>query len=433
MHVGFVIGVARSGTTLLARMLGAHPDVVSGPETHLFNNGVSTLFDNFDAARKQDTDPIGLSQYLGRDELTSLIRSFCDDTLDAYRKKTKPDATVVVEKTPFVESGAAKEISRKLECYPDAHYLHIVRDPRAVVRSLENAWFATYSLRRAAELWAESVSAVCDVAPSVGQFMELRYERLVAEPEAVITDVLAWLGLSTSRDALTRVLNATKYRYASKEAPVANSDGRWQNELTPAQVAQIEAIAGPAMTTLGYEHAAGDARRGAERRAAVSTDRIVQATRRVARGARHVVHRPRELWSSTSARLGRALQRVDEQALADVLDERFSFHRVPEPPGPSPRGHDAVVALLEAAQETFAAGFEAEQWSTVDGRTTSTLWFAGTRADGQRVYVSLLVAWDNGRATRIAWLERGDAPAATIDLRQRETGHHEDMSGRRRA
>src|SRR4051812_2800803 len=33
----FIVGVPRSGTTLLSAMLGAHPRLVCGPETHFFH------------------------------------------------------------------------------------------------------------------------------------------------------------------------------------------------------------------------------------------------------------------------------------------------------------------------------------------------------------------------------------------------------------
>ncbi len=91
--------------------------------------------------------------------------------------------------------------------------------------------------RRCAWAWRRYVSAVRESGVPV---TEVRYERLVTEPQAVAAELAR--ALDVPAEAMSTALAAAH----------AGSVGRWQRDLTPEQLADVEAEAGDLLATLGY-------------------------------------------------------------------------------------------------------------------------------------------------------------------------------------
>ena len=127
----FIVGCARSGTTWLQQLLSQSPNVATGPETHLFSSYLRSLEDTWH--RRKGTY-VGLSHLITEDELAEWTRSFAELCLGRIAD-ARAGARIVVEKTPkHGEYGA--DI---LRLFPEAFFIHIIRDPRAVVPSLRAA------------------------------------------------------------------------------------------------------------------------------------------------------------------------------------------------------------------------------------------------------------------------------------------------------
>jgi hypothetical protein len=92
--------------------------------------------------------------------------------------------------------------------------------------------------RRAAWAWRTYLTAARTVPERT---IELRYEELVARPEAEADRVAASLGSLPA--ALRRAFGEVH----------ASSVGRWRRDLTAEQVADVEAEAGALLAELGYE------------------------------------------------------------------------------------------------------------------------------------------------------------------------------------
>src|SRR4051812_34117705 len=157
-RVLFVEGSPRSGTTWLNGLLATHPDIAgSAIELHLFERGVGRLFDNHE---EWGALGAGIAPMLSREEVADLARDVCDRILLRLCDKTKPDARYVLEKTPL---GAPPRtiLARKLETYPDAWHIHIVRDPRAVAASLMRApWTEVRTPEACVRVPLETVAAI---------------------------------------------------------------------------------------------------------------------------------------------------------------------------------------------------------------------------------------------------------------------------------
>ena len=377
-RVVFVTGSPRSGTTWVAHVLGGHPAIAAAPaESHLFDRGVGTLFDNHESTGEWSRF---LAEFLDRVELVDLVRDLCDGILLRMRDRVRPGATHVLEKTPAGSLYPSVEMARKLECFPDGWYVHVIRDPRAVAASLTAVPWGPASLSGGADVWRRSVVDIREVFGRHPRYREVRYEDLLGEPEAGFKQMLTWLGLAMEQGVRERLARVREMRLApAGEGPLAPH--RWREQLAAADVARIEAIAGDLLEALGYSPAA-------------------------ASGA-----------SVTPARA--ADPRVAVKALAEALRDRSgpALEAVTEP--------DVQVRLRTGAGDADLAGDEGrealvalgrsvfEEWTPrsvwlmhVEGEWGS-IWFSGERAD-RRADLAVLAHVRDGLVDSVAALVPGD-------------------------
>ena len=81
------------------------------------------------------------------------------------------------------------------ELFPDARYIHVIRDGRDVVASFRERWGYLAAIRVARGVWVRHVRAARDFGRRVARerYTEIRYERLVAEPERVLRELFRFL------------------------------------------------------------------------------------------------------------------------------------------------------------------------------------------------------------------------------------------------
>src|SRR5439155_19831121 len=126
-----ILGAPRSGTTWLAAMVHAHP-LVSGAdeaETWIFV-GLQDVW-----ANHRRPGPHGLAYWMDERALALAIRRFCDAVFGARRDREQADGGWFVEKSP--EHGRLLPQIRLV--YPDAVFVHILRDGRDVASSMAEA------------------------------------------------------------------------------------------------------------------------------------------------------------------------------------------------------------------------------------------------------------------------------------------------------
>ena len=122
----FVTGCPRSGTTLIQKCLNAHPDIYGGPEFDCMPDVIKL---RNKLRRKVNSGRI--SAWLTAEEVDEAIQKFINDLL--LRKTAESDVAHVSEKTP----KNILVLSDLIETYPEASFLWVVRDPRAVYRSMK--------------------------------------------------------------------------------------------------------------------------------------------------------------------------------------------------------------------------------------------------------------------------------------------------------
>lgn len=261
----FLIGAPRSGTTWLQLMLASVPEVASANETHLFTNYMQSLFRGWDRLRDSPRD-VGLHHLVTQDQYLASIRDFAAQALAAIAA-TKPAASVILEKTPG-HAFVWQDIAR---IFPDALFLHLVRDPRAVIASLFAAkqewdsgdWIPT-RVTTACEFWSQHVTSAAS-AKQTGRCLEVRYEDL-REP-ATLHRVFSFLGIERSDAECSAIISSysiDKLRKNEASAPWSltreprsffrrGENEGWRRDLSTDAIATIEVVLGKLMSAYGYQ------------------------------------------------------------------------------------------------------------------------------------------------------------------------------------
>src|SRR5262249_42693252 len=115
-----------------------------------------------------------------------------------------------------------------LRTFPNARFIHIIRDGRAVVASMLRAsksWgssWAPRSAEKAAQMWKRNVTTIRAHARKLNayQYIEVRYEELRREPQQQLAQLYEWLGLSVEPSQLDAIVesNALEHSRNSSQA-----------------------------------------------------------------------------------------------------------------------------------------------------------------------------------------------------------------------
>lgn len=177
----FIIGCPRSGTTLLRLMLDSHPRLSCGEETHFLRDLAATVGSHWPLLA---TYGVSREDWLRR--IRDLYEGFQADYM-ARRGKQRwaekdPTYTLIL---PFID-----------QLFPDAQYVHLIRDAYDVVASFHDRWGYLGAMRVARTEWARYVRAGRSFGGTLpaDRYHEVRYERLVIEPEPTVRELLSFLG-----------------------------------------------------------------------------------------------------------------------------------------------------------------------------------------------------------------------------------------------
>ena len=273
MNTVFLVGVPRSGTTWLQLILYQHPRIATAQETHLFDWYIAKLQQVWEREeRRQVTRGVGLRNLMTEAEYEDVLGHFAHRVMDSIAAR-KPAADIILEKTPeHIEHWALIH-----ELFPKARFIHLIRDPRAVVASLKRvaaSWGGDWAPRTAvdgARRWAAVVEQRSIMREVLGDlYREVRYEELRRDPVQHIDALFEWLGLGSDVAAATSAVAAceagklrregngdtqlpwdlsTEPKDFYREAPIES----WRVELKQRDIRLIEFINQRAMVDLDYK------------------------------------------------------------------------------------------------------------------------------------------------------------------------------------
>ena len=277
----FVVGVGRSGTTLLRLMLDAHPELAIPAETHF----VPELLER----ERECSDPRELAAAivasrawgdfgLAPEELYEATASGrgAADVLRAFyglcaAARGKPRWG---DKTP----GYVKRMRPIAAGLDEARFVHLIRDGRDVALSRRSRGMgADKPIADVAELWRRRIENARKQAKRLrGRYLELRYEDLVADPETALRRVcelvdlgydpamltyheaggerigeLGDLAAREGRRERTQEERQAAHALAAKP-PTEKRTEVWRTEMPAAEREEFERVAGPLLADLGY-------------------------------------------------------------------------------------------------------------------------------------------------------------------------------------
>jgi len=215
--VFFVVGPPRSGSTLLARMLGSHSKVYSRPEPHLLTPlahlGYYAKVDKapYDAVLAAEaTREFVADLPHGEQDYIDACRAYAD-VLYHRMLSTQPHAQLFLDKTP----AYSLILDFMARVYPRAKYVILTRHPLAVFSSYSESFFdSDYQA-------AQDYNPLLDrYVPAIAKFLRdakvplyhVVYEKLVADPEAMLTEIFAFLGLEHE----PRAVNYGEFEHVEK-------------------------------------------------------------------------------------------------------------------------------------------------------------------------------------------------------------------------
>jgi hypothetical protein len=273
-----IVGVGRSGTTLLRLMLDAHPELAIPPETG-FLIPASQLAERdgdlrealLDKVTGHETWPtMGIARARYEERLRGIepfdvpagIRAFYRLYAERFGKARWGD------KTPYYNG----HIDKVQALLPEARFIHMIRDGRDVALSFRGLWFSPGDVANIARRWMNNIGRTRRLAEGCPHYLEVRYERLVESPEEELRRVCEFVELpyethmeryhETSRERLREMTPPGLMdkpeaelpeiiRLATKP-PQPGRIQRWRREMPARERQEFERVAGATLDELGY-------------------------------------------------------------------------------------------------------------------------------------------------------------------------------------
>ena len=269
----FIVGCERSGTTMLRLMLNEHSNIALPPQTKFSRKLYKRrlLFGSLRKGKnvhkiiqwmlqkKRNTKLIDLKLDFGRlEELWKKCVTLGDITATVFQQysvvRNKPRWG---DKRPYY----IRYIPQLIKLYPDARIIHIIRDGRDCVASLKKMPWWRKNVMYSMLNWRHSIR-MGSIAARVykNQFMEVRYEDIIRQPEAQLREICDFLNEPYEPEMLTFHLSADKnipdykktWHYKTYKPLSEEFIGKGKKQLSESELNRMEWCAGRELSHWNY-------------------------------------------------------------------------------------------------------------------------------------------------------------------------------------
>ncbi len=264
----FIVGMPRSGTKLLRSLLNRHSCIrLTMVETEFLPYWVKN-WDRFgDLSDKKNFEKfynfsIKLPYFRYMRDNGKLIS--CSDWYercsifsisDVFEALIKNDVGIKDKSQIWGDKSPSyiRHIRLIKEIFPYAKFIHIIRDVRDYCLSINYAW--NKNMLRAAQRWTDNVMQCrIDATSFQDDYLEIRYEDLISDPESILIKICKFLGLNFEQNMLQ--LNKPTEEVGSAKGYIgiySNNKNKYLTKMDKKIRNKIESIAADLLQDLGYE------------------------------------------------------------------------------------------------------------------------------------------------------------------------------------
>lgn len=270
----FIVGVHRSGTTLLRFMLNCHPRLyivhesdfipnffLQNPNESLTDERVTDLLNTISNRYRffeQWKGPRPSIDTLRQAGSVSAPSEFLETLYTAYARQN--GAVRWGDKTPIYTNY----IDLLHTLFPRAQFIHIIRDGRDAILSM----LEKYEQREfhvdvyfAARNWVRRIHAARTSGARLGpeRYYEIRYENLVADPGRELQALCTFLNepyvpeMTQPHELARKIVKPGDFHDPVRHPPHIKSVGRWHQEMSEADLRLFTRVADDLLQELDYE------------------------------------------------------------------------------------------------------------------------------------------------------------------------------------
>lgn len=242
----FIVGCYNSGTELLVKLLGSHPDVARLPDEGQF------LTDQLPQPHAE-----GLPRmWVLREDLFRLTEEDVGPDVIRLKKEwiSRLDRSrpVFLEKSP-PNAARTRWLQRH---FTNARFIAIVRNGYAVAEGIRRKARLTHCpegwpLELCARQWARHHEVLLEDAPSLDYLQWIRYEDLTEDPGTVLEQILKFLCVDDGGE--TAIDRARSWSVHERSEPIRNMNAESIGRLSQEEIEIVTRVAGPMIEHFGYE------------------------------------------------------------------------------------------------------------------------------------------------------------------------------------
>ncbi|HET8837871.1 MAG TPA: sulfotransferase [Flavobacteriaceae bacterium] len=263
----FVVCSGRSGSTLLQSMFDAHPNICAPIESKFVLHLVGKYGEN------QNWDEETISSYctdlysnrkfrlFWKIQKNTLLKAFSNYSVKSFEDAckvvylsfpsffNKGKIQIIVDKNPL----HIRFMDKLSTIFPNAKFIHLIRDPRAVYNSRREAFNEKSAFLHANRWNLENSLALNFQKENPQKYYRMFYEKLILNPEETLKGTTDFMNVSFNENMLSghkrfkeriaenKYLNLVHHRNIAKPVMSENIE-KWRIEVDPKNIRIIEAI-----------------------------------------------------------------------------------------------------------------------------------------------------------------------------------------------
>ena len=267
----FILGRGRSGTDLLSTVLNAHPDISVPPEAlfimNLYHRFYETgewslkikrqftrcLWDEARLTKWWNIDKEKVVEDILSQDANADFAGLCRIPYRQYAGQQGKSPLLLGDKNPTY-TLFVKELH---EIYPDAKFIHVVRDYRDNALSFKNVSFDLKNIFSLAERWRVYnlvVRRFAEQHPAL--VLTIRYEDFLGQPDQVLSRVCQFLGVECDSEFLNfhQKQSGGDVWQKNLSRPIdPGQKGKWRTQLRKRDIARVEYVCGESGRHYNYE------------------------------------------------------------------------------------------------------------------------------------------------------------------------------------